>query len=440
MKNSDKRSRAFRFLSKVDEVLSEVPDGVILATVSGGADSVALLTALRLCGREVTVANCNFHLRGQESDRDSRFVADLCRRLGVELCRADFQAAEYSLINNVSIEMACRELRHEWFARMARKRGAVRIATGHNRGDNIETMLMNLLRGSGSAGLKGMTVDNGKIVRPLLNCTREEILGFLADTGQDYVTDSTNLESDYRRNFLRNEVLPLLRSRWEGADKGLARSIELMAAENKIVERAVREALSESAELLTWERIRSFVDAETLIFRYIEPYGGSPVIAAEISRSVASPRAGSVWRLKGGVYAVANADGLSIERDADEASKLRLIWKRVDLTDSNRERIMRKVNKTPIEEAWLPYPPEAYVLRKPEEGERFEPLGMKGSKLISDILREAGVSVRCRQNTLMLCRILDNKPIWIPGVKRSRYDLVDRSVPVLYHVMAEAGE
>lgn len=424
-------------IKKVSAILRGLPQGIILATVSGGADSVALLRALLMCGRKVEVANCNFHLRGDESDRDSAFVAKLCGTMEVTLHTTNFGAARYAEEKGVSIEMACRDLRHQWFADIAEQIGAVRIATGHNIGDNIETMLLNLLRGSGTSGLKGMPADNGKIVRPLLNCTRDEIIEFLGEMGQDYVTDSTNLESDYRRNFLRNEVLPLLRSKWEGVDVSLARSIRLIEAENKIVEKAVDETLKEVKDCLGWELINGFADPQTLVFRYLQRSGESSSVAGEIARdierSLPTPRYGSWWHLADGRFAVAEQCGLRIVTEKREGEGT-LVWNKEEITEANRNDIMQKVKTAPLTEVWLPGRREDYKMRVVYEGERFEPLGMRGSRLISDILHEAGVPTVLRKGVKILIRKRDNKGIWIPGIKRSRHELIGSEAVEIWHI------
>lgn len=151
-----------------------VASGKILAAVSGGADSVALLRVLAALGCDCIAAHCNFHLRGDESDRDEAFVRTLCHDLGIELRCTDFDVDAYKKSHGVSTEMACRELRYEWFERQRAALGCSVIAVAHHRDDNIETFFLNLVRGSGITGLAGIKPCNGKIVRPLLGSSRDE--------------------------------------------------------------------------------------------------------------------------------------------------------------------------------------------------------------------------------------------------------------------------
>ncbi len=288
--------------------LKELGIGRVIATVSGGADSVAMLAAINASGAEVIAAHCNFHLRGKESMRDEQHVRELCDSLGVKLRTIDFDIEAYvSSHKSVSVEMACRDLRHEWFARLLSELNADRIATGHNADDNIETLFLNLMRGSGTSGLRGMLPDTGKIWRPLLSFHRPEILEYLKEKNLSYVTDSTNLDSDYRRNFLRNDIIPLLRSRWAGFDKALDRSISLLREENKVVTSCVNDALPACGKPLSTLTIQHFPDPELLVRRYIEPLGPFTATASEVLAAIAADKPDiRTWCLRKGTLRLQN--------------------------------------------------------------------------------------------------------------------------------------
>lgn len=280
----------------------------VAATVSGGADSVALLSLLIECRmKEVTALHCNFHLRGEESMRDQRHVEQTCRKLGVRLLVKDFDTLAYMEENKgISLEMACRELRYSWFRTASASLGADRIATGHNADDNIETMLLNLLRGSGTAGLKGMMPDNGEIWRPLLSVHRREITDYLASAGLTYITDSSNLTSDYRRNFIRNEVIPLLRSRWPGLNKALDRSIRLLRDDNAVVTASVCRSLPED-DVLPVSDIMDFPAPELLVRRFIEPLRPFTTTSSEIIEAIMADKPHiRRWRLPLGTVELRN--------------------------------------------------------------------------------------------------------------------------------------
>ena len=203
------------FKNKINRYITEkglfgLTDKVLVA-LSGGADSVALLRVLLQLGYRCEAAHCNFHLRGEESDRDEAFVVRLCETLRVPLHKVDFQTKEYAAGKGISIEMAARELRYAWFESLLPVCGARVIAVAHHRDDSVETLLLNLIRGTGINGLKGIAAKNVHIVRPLLEESRESIEVYLNAIGQVYVTDSTNLQDEYMRNKIRLNILPIMR-------------------------------------------------------------------------------------------------------------------------------------------------------------------------------------------------------------------------------------
>lgn len=211
----------------------------LLVALSGGADSVALLRALLELGYDCVAAHCNFHLRGDESMRDERFVRDLCQRLGVELHVQDFDVEAYKRLHRgVSTEMACRSLRYDWFYELTMALKCRPVAVAHHADDNLETFFLNLLRGTGINGLVGMrTYDRwARIVRPMLGVTRGQVLQYLHDIGQDYVVDSTNLENDYRRNRLRNVVLPAIDREFDNARQRIADTMRHLDDERELLD------------------------------------------------------------------------------------------------------------------------------------------------------------------------------------------------------------
>ncbi|MEG1685580.1 MAG: tRNA lysidine(34) synthetase TilS, partial [Bacteroides sp.] len=191
------------------ETLFTLKDKVLVA-LSGGADSVALFRSLLALGYECEAAHCNFHLRGEESDRDENFVRMLCGEFHVPLHLVHFDTLIYADEHHLSVEMAARELRYDWFELMRKQTNSAVVAVAHHRDDSVETFLLNLMRGTGINGLKGIRSQNGFIVRPLLDVDRESILCYLSDLHQPYITDSTNLQDEYTRNKIRLNLIPLM--------------------------------------------------------------------------------------------------------------------------------------------------------------------------------------------------------------------------------------
>lgn len=192
-----------------DQCGISTPSEPLFVALSGGPDSVALLHILHTLGHPVTALHCNFHLRGEESDRDQHFCEELCQQLDIPLKVKHFDTFTYMEQRHLSLEMAARELRYAWFESV---RSEEYIALGHHQDDSIETLLMNLMRGTGLNGLTGIVARNeaSHVIRPLLCLSRQQILDYLADNRLSYITDSTNLENDTIRNQIRNQLLPLM--------------------------------------------------------------------------------------------------------------------------------------------------------------------------------------------------------------------------------------
>ena len=247
----------------------------ILVTLSGGADSVALLRLLLDMGYTCEAAHCNFHLRGDESVRDEMFVRELCLQLEVPLHVQHFQTTEEAEKRHISIEMAARELRYAWFEQLRLQQGADVIAVAHHKDDSVETLLLNLIRGTGINGLLGIRPKNGNIVRPLLCLDRKEITEYLQEIGQSYVTDSTNLQDEYTRNKIRLNLLPLMQEINPSVKESLLRTAEHLndaaLLYKKGIEEGKQKVQTEQGILISVLLQESA--PETLLFEILSPLG-----------------------------------------------------------------------------------------------------------------------------------------------------------------------
>jgi tRNA(Ile)-lysidine synthase len=232
-----------RTVKKYIESQNLLPEGArVIVALSGGADSVALMDILHRLEYACIGAHVNFHLRGDESERDAAFSHQLCRNLGIPFYKADLYAAEYAEAEGVSVEMAARELRYRWFEQLRKEQHAVAVAVAHHRDDSVETVLLNLIRGTGIRGLTGIKPRNGNIIRPLLCCDREDVLEYIGLRDLSYMTDRTNLLNEYRRNKIRNEVLPLLESIQPSVRESIARTMEHLGETEILYDQAIEEA------------------------------------------------------------------------------------------------------------------------------------------------------------------------------------------------------
>lgn len=223
-----------------------LPDhGTVLCAVSGGADSMCLLVWLCELSQEYgyTVAAAHFHhgLRGETADRDEAFVKEFCQKRGIAFYAGRGNVTEAARENGWSVEEAGRNLRYAFLAKTAEQIRAVRIATAHHQGDQAETVLMNLIRGTGMTGLSGIAPVRGPYIRPLLNTSREEIESYLERNGIAFVQDETNEDTVYTRNRIRHEIMPLLRQINPKAEESMAKTATLLRREDQYLQEKTEE-------------------------------------------------------------------------------------------------------------------------------------------------------------------------------------------------------
>ena len=410
------------------------PGESFLVTLSGGADSVALLASLVATGHECRVVHCNYHLRGDESDRDERHARDVAARLGVAIDVVDCDVAAYRKAHpGESVEMTCRALRYDIFERLCEQYSLDSIAVGHHLEDNVETMLLNLLRGSGVKGLAAMRLRRGRYVRPLLNCTKAMILDYLATEGLGYVTDSSNLTNDYRRNALRNDIIPAVERYFPDALSGMKCTLDALADQ--------RDFIADSVERLSAEYVNSegIIDLKRLVVEVKHPravlfellnapdYRGFNSVT--IDRILSRPEASGVrfvsshgfsYLLDHGYLVPEHEDAeidddLTIEVGLDELSS----W-----SPYIEASYISPADFRPCRDSSTAYFDAEVLgrfgrlcLRRPRIGDRMRPFGMKGSRLLSDIFNDMHASHRERREALVL--EADGVILWLVGVRAS---------------------
>ncbi|MBR5661468.1 MAG: tRNA lysidine(34) synthetase TilS [Bacteroidales bacterium] len=279
-----------RFDKCLDRLLPE--NGAVLLAVSGGIDSMVMadlfLNSHR--GIRISLAHCNFHLRGEESDSDESFVRDWAETQGIPFHKTDFDTLGYASSHGISVEMAARELRYEWFASLAEKEGFGAVAVAHNANDNAETLLLNLLRGTGLKGICGMressTLPGSSVtlIRPLLGFSRDEIKEYAVAQGLRWREDSTNADSSYKRNLIRNEVFPL----FEKVNPSFLNTLEADMRRFSQVQAIADDFFSENRLAVDGNKIN--VDDllrsphwEYLLFRLLEPYGFNEAVIGDMA-------------------------------------------------------------------------------------------------------------------------------------------------------------
>lgn len=426
-----------KFEIKVKETISDHgllrDSGPVLVAVSGGADSVALLSALTALGYECVAAHCNFHLRGEESNRDMRHVEQITERLGVDLYVKDFDVAARRALTGESLEMACRELRYKWFFDLLDRDRAQAIAVGHHREDQAETFMLNLMRGSGLAGLAGMRHRNEHVVRPLLDLGRADIESYLSDKGLDWIVDSSNASDDFARNRLRNRVLPLMEELFPGAVDAMLRSMknlrencDFYQSQTKKVIDGYTDSISDEinlSELLAGEPM-----APLLLFEKLRAEGFSRTqtddMLASATRSGGTFTAGSHTRsVDHGMLRAPHAgigEEVADNTDEYEVNLLRDIFEplRIQVTHHHiSEFSPTRDAKTAYIDAAALQDGHRWTLRRWRRGDRMTPYGMDGSKLLSDIFAANRLSAEAKRNTWVLA--CDGTIVWAVGLRAS---------------------
>lgn len=396
----------------------------VLVALSGGADSVALLRALLATGCECHAAHCNFHLRGEESMRDERFVRDLCQQLNVPLTVKDFDVDAYQQEHGGSVEMACRALRYSWFEQERQRLGCDVIAVAHHADDQVETFFLNLLRGTGLRGLSGMRSLNGRIWRPLLGVTREEILDYLSSIGQDHVDDSTNAENDYRRNRLRNIVLPVIRQQFPQSRERIIGTMDNLQRDYELLAQMACEALPDERHFDS-TMICNHPQGATLLYHRIRDLGFNRHQCVQAVTAAQQGHSGSHFIGDGYILHV-NRKTLDIEPTHETES----IEIPIDLSQDLQHPIHISIssnnapfsalmcdgkNKVAFDKALMAC--NHVVLRHWREGDRFKPFGIHGSKLVSDLFNDLKLNHDAKASAWLL--EADGDILWVLGLRAS---------------------
>lgn len=412
-------------------------DKPVIVGLSGGADSVALLSVLCELGYTCMAAHCNFHLRGEESNRDEMFVRRFTENLSVPFYKVDFQTNEYAADNRISIEMAARELRYQWFEQLRVELSAQAIAVAHHEQDNVETVLLNLIRGTGIKGLTGMSPRNGLVVRPLLTVKRADILAWLNRREVAYVTDSTNLADEYTRNFLRIRVIPLLEKLNPSVSQAIIRTADNLSETEAIYAYALEEIkkkVQTGKDTLLIAPLLNTPAPKTVLYELLKPYGFNRSVVNDIF-SVLQGESGKRFfsdefqllkdrdrlLIKPLTESVAaGGDQLLYENDTRITDPIQLTLKYEPFQEGLS--ISKDKHIATLDPDKLAFP---LSLRRWREGDWFVPFGMKGRKKLSDYFTDRKLSLFEKENIWLLCS--GDNIVWIIGERIDNRFCVDKN-------------
>ena len=406
-------------LSKVKDYIKKHKllslSNLYIVALSGGADSVALLLLLDEMGYKVHALHCNFHLRGEESDRDERFCEDLCLKKNIPFHRIHFDTLMYAETHKMSVEMAARELRYRYFEQLRKDIGAEGICVAHHQDDTVETVLLNLVRGTGLRGLTGIQPRNGAILRPLLCVTRTEIEAYLATKQQDYVTDSTNLETDFVRNKIRLQVVPLLRQLNPAVSENIVRTAEHLTEAQKVLDAVVDTYKgSNQLDLCALQQVGS---AEYIVFEWLKQFGfnGSQV------QQVISAETGSIFSSQTGYEVLKDRGRLLVEPTIMAFTPIRIPEEGTYVLPDDRRLNVRRSNpfvskdshEATLDARQVRFP---LTVRRVEEGDWMIPYGMTGRKLLSDLMTDLKMSLFDRRRQLVVVDA-QGAVVWAIGLR-----------------------
>ena len=400
------------------------PDFPVILACSGGKDSMVLLDVLVQAGKKPLVAHANFGLRGEESDADEAFVMEQAGLRGLRGISTRFFTRSFAQEQGLSIQMAARELRYAWLQELAKQEGAVAILTAHHALDQAETVLLNLMRGSGIRGMKGMEVLSRGIFRPLLKCEPDEIRRHAGNYRVPWREDASNRSTSYKRNFLRHYVLAPWEERYPGTVRQILRSSELLGEWNVYLEHKLAEDLAffrhnENPNSLSLS-ISEHPQARILLRSWLEDFGMADQAPFVLE---AATRPGALFSSKEYELLIDRHWMMVRKRQQKENECLWLepmqnlrmgTW---SFTWTGIEDFPGKVSNPftllidPEQVRW------PLSLRHSRTGDRIHPFGMNGSKLLSDLFIDAHIDRFEKESWPVLC--MDDQVIWVPGLRSS---------------------
>jgi len=422
-----------RFLEFIKKhALIEESDRLLLA-VSGGVDSMVLLHLFSQADYRFSVAHCNFQLRGEQADLDEELVESAAEELDVPFHSIRFETKEYAHNNGISTQMAARDLRFEWFHQLCEEFGYNKIVLAHHRDDSIETFFLNLTRGTSLRGLRGIQAQNDRLIRPLLPFSKEELLSYAHDNGVVWREDASNQENYYKRNLIRHELLPVLKKLNPDFEKVMTENLEKLEYSFQTSQKQYDQIFSEA---ITIDGDKFLAKIQTLTESCENPYDLYEVLR---NFSVNYDTAKSLYRAihecaVGKIFKSEKYD-LLLDREAliittNNSSTLKNEITIVDSDDELLEVGEKRyhvsilnssdwhLDKDPINGAFdfdkLQFP---LTIRPWQEGDSFQPLGMQGSKLVSDLLID--LKVPLTEKTRVTVLLSNEEIVWVMGYRIS---------------------
>ncbi len=400
----------------------------ILAAVSGGMDSVLMVHLLKSAGFDIGIAHCNFQLRGENSESDQQFCNGLAQQLKVPFHSICFDTVKYASDNKISVQMAARGLRYQWFEQIRQQYGYSFIALAHHQNDAIETILLNLIRGTGIAGLHGILPKSGLLVRPLLFLTRDQIEGIINENELTYVEDSSNSSVKYARNKLRLKVIPLLKELNPGLEHTFEKNLEHfrnleLLLNQRLVDLKASIFIAHNNEFdLPIAALKNLVPQRLLLFKLLQEYGVNETIIDGLILAL-NKHPGKIFETAE-YRLILDRDKLIISKKEEHLIEPVLIYENVQavkyarfqltiLHDDSPLIVKDNLMATAIDTDLLVYP---LMMRPWVQGDYFYPLGMNNRKKLSDFFIGQKIP-RHHKNDVPLLINGNGDIIWVGGYR-----------------------
>lgn len=401
-------------------------DQKILLATSGGVDSVVMAHLFKQAGLPFAIAHCNFQLRGDESVRDEAFVTTLAATLDVPFFSIRFDTAAYATEKRVSIQVAARELRYEWLETTRKASGCAYTATAHHMQDNVETVLMNICKGTGISGLHGILPRQTTLVRPLLFTQKKELLTYATENNITYVEDSSNITIKYTRNFFRHQVIPVIQEAYPGVVNNIAAGIERFREAEELYSQSVirhkKRLLTQKGN--TWMiavlRLQKTVPLHTIAWEIFRDFGCSSAQLPQVLELLHSTSGRLVETATHRI--IRDRQWLLITTLAEQEAPLIVIEKeRTHIVTTDGHLKIKEAGKTVIPTAAniacldkhaVQYP---LLLRRWKQGDYFYPLGMRKKKKVSRFFIDQKLSLLQKEKMWVLES--GKRIVWVVGMR-----------------------
>jgi tRNA(Ile)-lysidine synthase len=425
------------------------PSSKILLTVSGGIDSVVLAALFHEAALNFGIAHCNFQLRGKESEQDEDFVEKLAEKYNVPFHSVAFETDDFAKENKLSIQVAARTLRYQWFEKIRKQFKYDFIATAHHKDDSIETFLINIIRGTGIAGMHGILPKQNNIIRPLLFANKKEITAFAKELKLKFREDSSNASDKYLRNKIRNKIIPSLKELNPSIDETIANSIQHLSEVEiifrKEIEKKRKELVSVNRESISIsiKKIKKLNPASIYLFEFLKPFNFNSSSVIEILNSLDAESGKQFFSESHRLIKdretliITEIKKRSVTEEKLKQIKVKKDQKKISLNGASLHfqtfpktrnyKILVQPETASLDFEKLQFP---LLIRKWQKGDSFQPIGMKGKKKLSDFFIDSKLSLIEKENVNVL--ISGNEIAWVIGYRISEHFKITNNTSKIY--------